>query len=209
MLGRVARVRVSRATLSRVLRRLGWSRKKIAGSGQARRVLEVGLAGFGGRRSQDRRRSAGVRGRDGLEHGALSALRLGSPERAGSREGTAQPRREHDAAGEHEREGMDSCLAVVGSASKAVFEAYVEQVLAPAVALARTCRGDRQPLRPQGREGSRAGGGARVRACVLRRTLWTSTPSKRRSRRSWACCGGPRRGRAKPSSRRWGRRWTR
>lgn len=47
-LRRVAGVSVSESTVSRVLRRLGWSRKKIGGSGRARRVLEGRLAGFSG-----------------------------------------------------------------------------------------------------------------------------------------------------------------
>ena len=48
-LGRVAGLSVSESTVSRMLRRLGWSRKKIAGSGRARRVPEGGLASAGGR----------------------------------------------------------------------------------------------------------------------------------------------------------------
>src|SRR5215208_1001257 len=52
-LEKVAGVRVGDSTVSRMLRRLGWSRKKIAGSSRARRVPESGLAcpcGRGGRR---------------------------------------------------------------------------------------------------------------------------------------------------------------
>jgi transposase len=48
-LGRVAGVSVSDSTVSRMLERLGWTRKKIAGSERARRVLEGGLAGTGRR----------------------------------------------------------------------------------------------------------------------------------------------------------------
>jgi transposase len=48
-LGRVAGLSVSESTVSRMLGRLGWSRKKIAGSVRARRVLEGGLAAAGGR----------------------------------------------------------------------------------------------------------------------------------------------------------------
>jgi transposase len=43
-LRRVAGLSVSESTVSRMLRRLGWSRKKIAGSGRARRIPEGGLA---------------------------------------------------------------------------------------------------------------------------------------------------------------------
>jgi len=59
----VAGLSVSESTVSRALGRLGWSRKKIAGSGRARRVLEGRLAGDG--RWRPRRRAAGVRRRDG------------------------------------------------------------------------------------------------------------------------------------------------
>jgi transposase len=43
-LRKAAGVRVSDSTVSRMLRRLGWSRKKIDGSDRARRVPEGGLA---------------------------------------------------------------------------------------------------------------------------------------------------------------------
>lgn len=58
-----AGVRVSESTISRMLRRLGWSRKKIAGSTRARRVFESSLAAVV--RREGRGRSLGVRGRDG------------------------------------------------------------------------------------------------------------------------------------------------
>ena len=61
-LERVAGLLVSESTLSRVLGPLGWSRKKIAGSGRARRVPEGGLASTCSR--EGRRRATGVRGRD-------------------------------------------------------------------------------------------------------------------------------------------------
>jgi len=62
-LRRAAGVSVSESTVSRALRRLGFSRKKIAGSGRARRVPEGRLVDPDGRR--DRPIAAGVRGRDG------------------------------------------------------------------------------------------------------------------------------------------------
>jgi transposase len=46
-LGRMAGVSVSQSTVSRMLRRLGWSRKKIAGSFRARRVPESSLEDAG------------------------------------------------------------------------------------------------------------------------------------------------------------------
>ena len=62
-LRRVVGLSVSESTVSRMLRRLGWSRKKIAGSGRARRVLEVRLAAALLRKG--RRGALSVRGRDG------------------------------------------------------------------------------------------------------------------------------------------------
>ena len=85
-LGRVAGLSVSESTVSRVLGRLGWSRKKIAGSGRARQVLEGGLEDAGSRES--RRRAAGVRGRDGRQRLAFGALRLVSQGPEGLRQRT-------------------------------------------------------------------------------------------------------------------------
>ena len=59
-LERAAGVRVSESTISRMLRRLGWSRKKIAGSTRARRVLESSLAAVV--RRTGREQAPGVRG---------------------------------------------------------------------------------------------------------------------------------------------------
>jgi transposase len=47
-LERVAGVKVSNSTVSRMLGRMGFSRKKISGSGRARRVLEGCLVRSGG-----------------------------------------------------------------------------------------------------------------------------------------------------------------
>ena len=44
-LERVAGVKVSDSTVSRMLKRMGWSRKKIGGRERTRRVLEMCLAG--------------------------------------------------------------------------------------------------------------------------------------------------------------------
>src|SRR5215212_8868027 len=65
----VAGLSVSESTVSRALGRLGWSRKKIAGSGRARGVLEGRLAGDG--RWRRRRRAACLRRRDGRQRLAL------------------------------------------------------------------------------------------------------------------------------------------
>jgi transposase len=58
-LERVAGLRVSESSVSRMLRRLGWSRKKVGGCERTRRVLEGSLALFG--RPRDLRRAVGVR----------------------------------------------------------------------------------------------------------------------------------------------------
>jgi transposase len=59
-LQKAAGVRVSESTVSRMLRRLGFSRKKECGCERERRVLEGGLAAASSR--EGRRRAAGVRG---------------------------------------------------------------------------------------------------------------------------------------------------
>jgi transposase len=59
-LQKAAGLRVSDSTVSRMLRRLGWSRKKVGGCERERRVLEGGLAGSD--RRGDLRRAFGVRG---------------------------------------------------------------------------------------------------------------------------------------------------
>ena len=55
-------VEVSDSTVSRVLKRMGFSRKKIGGCERERRISEGGLA-VDGRRRDPRRAAAGVRGR--------------------------------------------------------------------------------------------------------------------------------------------------
>ena len=82
-LGRAFGLSVSESTVSRMLRRLGWSRKKIVGSARARRVLEVGLGADGSRGG--RRRASGVRGRDGHQRFALCTVCLVSQGRASLR----------------------------------------------------------------------------------------------------------------------------
>ena len=59
----VCGVSVSDSTVSRTLRCLGWTRKKIGECRRERRVAEGGLANVGGR--GPRRGAARVRGRDG------------------------------------------------------------------------------------------------------------------------------------------------
>jgi len=100
-LERVAGVEVSDSTVSRMLKRLGWSRKKDWWV-RERRVAEGGLARSCGRRFG--RKAAGVRGRDGHQHLLGTPVRLVAQRRASALFGAAQLRRERHLVGEHERE---------------------------------------------------------------------------------------------------------
>jgi transposase len=131
-LGRMAGVSVSDSTISRMLRRLGWTRKKIGGCERTRRVPESRLEGFGGRR--DRRGAPRFRGRDGLEHLAASAVRLVEAGRAGARERPTQLGQERHPALQHDDPGHGApSMAVEGPTTRAVFEAYVEEALCPSL----------------------------------------------------------------------------
>lgn len=100
----VAALLVSESTTSRLLPRLGWTRKKDRWE-RARQVLEGGLARA--RRRDPRRAMAGVRGRDGFEHLARNPVGLDAQRRAGALVGAAQRRQEHDdALGELTTKGM-------------------------------------------------------------------------------------------------------
>jgi hypothetical protein len=87
-------------------------------------------------------------------------------------------------------EGMGPCIAVVGSTTAAVFEAYVERALAPAL----------RPGQVVVLDNLSAHKGERVRELIEERgcellylppsTRRTSTRSRRRSRRLRRCCGG-------------------
>jgi hypothetical protein len=72
-----------------------------------------------------------IRGRDGHQHLAFPAVRLLPQREKGLRSGSAQPWGEHHTACEYELRGDDPCLAVEGITTTTVFEAYVEEVLAP------------------------------------------------------------------------------
>ncbi len=86
-----AGLRVSESTVSRLLRRLGWTRKKVGGCERTpRQVVEGRLAGAC--RQADRRRAVGICGRDGFEHLAFLPLRLGAQRRAGTLLGAEQHR---------------------------------------------------------------------------------------------------------------------
>src|SRR5215212_2264626 len=66
---------MSESTVSRMLRRMGWTRKKTGGSERTRRVLEGGLADA---RRRDRRRVSGIRRRNMLKHVAGACACLGT-----------------------------------------------------------------------------------------------------------------------------------
>jgi DDE superfamily endonuclease len=92
-------------------------------------------------------------------------------------------------------EGMGPSLTVEGSTTSALFEAYVEQVLAP------TLRGGQVVVM----DNLSAHKGERIRELIEERgcelvylpsySLRTSTPSRRRSRRSRGSCVRPKPGR--------------
>ncbi len=65
--------------------------------------------------------------------GAYAAAGEGAQRREGLRQGAKEPWEEHHAAGEHGRGGMGPAVAVEGSTTTAMFEAYVEHFLAPAL----------------------------------------------------------------------------
>jgi transposase len=131
-LRRARGVSVSDSTVSRTLRCMGWSRKKVGGSLRARRVLEGALACPLGR--EPRRGSVGMRGRDGRRHLSLAAVYAWS--RRGERARLEVPRNwgaNVTFLASMSAEGMEPCLAVEGSTTKAVFETYLEGVLAPSL----------------------------------------------------------------------------
>jgi transposase len=153
-LQKVAGVKVSESTVRRMLKRMGWSRKKIGGCERARRVLEGDLENVGRRRSRDRRGAAGFRRRDGHEH---SLAPLYGWSRRGRRAHLKAPRNwgsNLTLLASITREGMDPCLAVEGATTKTVFEAYLEHVLAPSLRPGQVV-GDGQPFGAQGWEGAR------------------------------------------------------
>src|SRR5215210_6609630 len=80
--------------------------KKIGGCYRKRRMAQSGLEGDASQKH--RPTQACIRGRDGHQHLVFSAVCLLSKRKKGLREGSAQPRGEHDTACEHEPEGDGS-----------------------------------------------------------------------------------------------------
>jgi transposase len=106
-LRQVRGVEVSDSTVSRVLKRMGWTRKKIGGCEREGRVPESCLAGDGSR--GDPHRTAGARGRVLHQHLAGTPLRLVSRRRASFLFAPTQLGGEHNALGEHEH-GRDGSV---------------------------------------------------------------------------------------------------
>jgi transposase len=124
-LERVAGVRVSESTLSRLLRRMGFSPKKTeCGCEREGRVLEGCLACPSGR--QGRGRTLRVRGRDGCQHLTLSPIYGWA--RRGQRAYFEVPRNwgasDLTLLSSMTRSGMGPSLAVEGPTTREVFEAY-------------------------------------------------------------------------------------
>jgi transposase len=162
-LGGVAGLSVSESTVSRMLRRLGWCRKKDLWERQSATSFEVRLAATV--RPDCRGRAFGIRGRDGSERLAFAALRLVAPRAAGPREGAAQLGQERDLAGEHHSPRLGS----LPSGRRLDHKGGLRDL--PGARLgsnpgARAGRGAGQSLGPQGRQGEGDRRGRRMRALL-------------------------------------------
>jgi hypothetical protein len=100
-------------------------------------VAESGLAGDGRKRSRNRRQTAGIRGPFRGTNTSLFPLYAWS--RRGERAFASVPRSNWGAnvtlLASMSAEGMEPCLAVEGSTTRGVFEAYLKRVLAPSLRL--------------------------------------------------------------------------
>src|SRR5215217_2753775 len=99
------------------------------------------------------------------ERRACPAAGEGTQGREGVRQGAAQSRQEHDAAGEHDGTGHGSLRGGGGRYDQRGLRGLRRAGACPRPPT-RPGSSARQPERTQGREGARAGGGARVRALV-------------------------------------------
>src|SRR5919112_1474442 len=112
-----------------MVKRLGYTRKKIGECNRKRGVAKSGLEGGGIRSS--RSTQARIRGRDGHQHCAFPRYTYSLK---GSRAFAKVPRNRGvntTLLASMSLEGMGPCLAVEGPTTATVFEAYVEQMLAP------------------------------------------------------------------------------
>ena len=121
--------RVSVATMSRAIRRLGWTYKQRR-CRQPNGTSGPEALGAGGRAYSTPESSSSSMSAPPTS--AWAAQGQGTEGREGLRQGSEEPRQEHRAAGEHGAFGHGGMHgALEAPTTKAVFEAYVEQVLAP------------------------------------------------------------------------------
>lgn len=118
------------------LKLLGWSRKEIGGCDRTRRVLQSRVAIVGGR--EHRRRALRVRRRDGLQRApTLRCVRWYAWSRVGGAGILCSVARNQvknvTLLCSMTLSGMGPSMAVEGVATRAAFEAYVEQALAPSL----------------------------------------------------------------------------
>jgi hypothetical protein len=117
--------------------RIGPARKKGASRNRTRRVREGDLAGDGGRGGgarEARKRGSSSRGRGRSRHTSLAPLYGYAPR--GKRLRLSVPRKRGKVTtllASISSEGIGPTLAVEGATTAAVFEAYVERVLAPSL----------------------------------------------------------------------------
>src|SRR5215203_351623 len=143
---------LSEPTLRRLLKRMGFSRKKDCGGAGTRRVAKSRFEGDGIRRP--RCSLSGFRGRDGHEHLAVSRVWLVQEGREGSLLGAPQSRQEHHAVGHHDRR-RDGAIAGRGRRDQRQGLRDVRGA-GPCAEPARRSGGDGgdgQPLGPQRRAG--------------------------------------------------------
>src|SRR5215213_8567466 len=135
-LRRTCGVSVSDSTVSRMLKRLGWTRKRSVGANErdeffraAWRVMVAAATPSPSVWSSSRRWAPTLL--------SDAPVCLVAPWRAGAREGATQLGCGRHALSEHEVRGMGPCLAVEGPTTEAVFEAvfeaYLERALAPSL----------------------------------------------------------------------------
>ena len=146
-LTRVAGVSVSDSTVSRMLNRMGWNRKKIGGCVRTRRAPEVRLENDG--RREHRSRPLRLRGRVLDEHLAAPALRLVATGRAGALLGAAQLGQERHAALQHYAFGHGAVSGGGGGDHEGGLRGVPRGGARPEPAQ-RAGGGDGQPLGPQG-----------------------------------------------------------
>src|SRR5215213_5200444 len=183
-LRRVSGVEVSDSTVSRVLKRMGWTRKKIGGCERERRVPESRLAGDGRWPSQDLlRRAAGVRGRVLHQHLVGTPVGLVSARRASALLGATQLGGERDALGVHERERDGPFLGGRRANHQGSFRDLSGATLG-ALTLSGSGGGDGQSLFSQRREGQGAHRRQRLRADVPAALLARPQPHRRSLRQA-------------------------